>query len=418
MPGPGMDLIGQEEIDEVLDLLNSGYLLRYGKPGNPDFSAKVYRLEQEIAYRCQVPYAVGVNSGTSALLTGLLGLEVGPGDEVIVPGYTFVASIAAIIYAGAVPVLAEIDQSFNLDPGDVKRKITSRTKAILVVHMLGSPARMEEILGLAEEYGLKVIEDCAQAFGGHYRGQPLGSLGDVGCFSFNGYKTITAGDGGMLVMRDETLYKRCFAIHDQGHHPNRTGVEIGERSLIGLDFRLTELQAAVLLAQLKKLDGMLDHLKENKALYKALLADLPGITFRILPDPDGDIATLLVVVFDTRAEAEQVARELGSKVIAESGWHVYNHMEHILSLRTPTERHNPLQHPAYPDTGGTRLQKGMLPRTDELLSRAMNVSIGVVDPGLGAGFGVSVQDDAAAVSESAARFREAVLRVRRSGRMA
>jgi len=220
----------------------------------------------------------------------------------------------------------------------------------------------------------------------------------------------------MLVARDEALYKRCFAIHDQGHHPNRTGVEIGERSLIGLDFRLTELQAAVLLAQLRKLDGMLDHLKKNKTLYKALLEDLPGITFRTLPDPDGDIATLLVVFFDTPAEAEQVACELGSKVIAESGWHVYNHMEHILSLRTPTERHNPLQHPAYLGTGSARLHKGMLPRTDELLSRAMILSIGVVDPGLGAGFGVGVRDDASAVSESAARFKDAVLRVRRSGR--
>ncbi|HKJ26619.1 MAG TPA: DegT/DnrJ/EryC1/StrS family aminotransferase, partial [Anaerolineales bacterium] len=367
MPGPGMELIGQEEIDEVLDLLQKGYLLRYGKPDNPAFSAKAYKLERKVAKRCRVPYAIGVNSGTSALLTALLGLGIGPGDEVIVPGYTFVASISTIIYAGAVPVLAEVDGTLNLDPGDVREKITARTKAIMVVHMLGNPAKMDELLTIAKTHNLFVVEDCAQTFGGSYQGKPLGSLGDVGCFSFNGFKTITAGEGGMLITKDEALYRRCFAIHDQGHHPHRTGVEVGARAIIGLDFRLTELQAAVLLGQLKKLDAMLAHMRANKALYKSLIADLPGINFRELPDPPGDIGTLLVVFFKDEGTARKVAAELGSKVVADSGWHVYNNMEHILEYRTVTERHNPVLSPAYTSAGGEGyLEKGMLPQTDAL----------------------------------------------------
>jgi dTDP-4-amino-4,6-dideoxygalactose transaminase len=409
MPGPGMDLIGQEEIEEVLEVLKSGYLLRYSKPGNPRFQAKVYTLEQEVARRCGVSYAVGVNSGTSALLTALAGLGIGPGDEVIVPGYTFVASISAIIYARAVPVLAEVDRTLNLDPQDVERRVTPRTKAIMVVHMLGAPARMDELLDIAQRHNLLLIEDVAQAFGGTYRGRALGSIGHTGAFSFNGYKTITAGDGGMLVTDDEETYRRCFAFHDQGHLPNRQGVEVGSRSIIGLDFRLTELQAAVLLAQLRKLDGMLTHLRSNKQLYKSLLAATPGLEFRELADPEGDIATLLVVFLPTPEIARRVANELGSKVVADSGWHVYGNMEHILNQQTVTPEGCPFRCPIYLERGGeARYQKGMLPQTDDLLARAINISIGVWDPGLGSAFGVKISDGPAEVEASAARFRAVV----------
>ena len=254
MPGPGMELIGEEEKKELLEVLESGYLYRYGDAKDPRFKAKVVRLEQEVAKVAGVPYAVAVNSGTSALLVALMGLGVGPGDEVIVPGYTFIASISSIIYARAVPILAEVDRTLNLDPADVERKITPRTKAIMAVHMLGNPARLDELKKIADAHNLLLIEDCAQAFGARYKGRAVGSIGDVGTYSFNVYKTITAGDGGMLVTRDESAYRRYFGLHDQGHSPLRTGVEIGSRPFVGLDFRMTELAAAVLLAQLNNRD--------------------------------------------------------------------------------------------------------------------------------------------------------------------
>ena len=223
MAGPGMELVGEEEIEEVLQVLRAGYLYRYGittaDGDDPRFQGKVYQLEQEIAAMSQVRYAVAVNSGTSALLSAMVALGIGPGDEVIVPGFTFVASISAIVYTGAVPVLAEIDRTFNLDPEDVKAKISPRTKAIMAVHMMGNPARLYELKAIAEENNLYLIEDCCQAFGAAYRGRPIGSIGHVGAFSFNIYKTITSGDGGMVITDDEELYRRAFAFHDQGHSP-------------------------------------------------------------------------------------------------------------------------------------------------------------------------------------------------------
>src|SRR6266571_5361351 len=168
MPGPGMELIGEEEIQEVMEVMRGGYLFRYGislgSQVDPRFKGKVYQVEREIAEYCGSKYAVAVNSGTSALLTALSGLGIGPGDEVIVPGYTFIASLSSIIYARAIPVLAEVDRTFNLDPADVRAKITPRTRAIMVVHMMGNPARLPELKALADEHGLFLIEDAAQAF--------------------------------------------------------------------------------------------------------------------------------------------------------------------------------------------------------------------------------------------------------------
>jgi dTDP-4-amino-4,6-dideoxygalactose transaminase len=177
MAGPGSDLIGEEEKKAVLEVIEAGYLYRYGDPSNPKFKAKVWQLEENFAKFSQTAYCVAVNSGSSALLVALSALGIGPGDEVIVPGYTFVASISSIIFARAVPVLAEIDKTLNLDPEDVRRKITPRTKAIMLVHMLGNPGRIEEIKKIADERGLYLIEDCAQALGATYKGKSVGSFG-------------------------------------------------------------------------------------------------------------------------------------------------------------------------------------------------------------------------------------------------
>jgi dTDP-4-amino-4,6-dideoxygalactose transaminase len=407
MPGPGMELIGEEEKRALLEVIEAGYLFRYGSPDNPAFKAKVYQLEQEVARLMGVRYAVAVNSGTTALVVALSGLGVGPGDEVIVPGYTFIASISSIIYARAIPILAEVDKTLNLDPEDVRRKITPRTKAILVVHMLGNPAHLAELKAIADEHHLLLIEDCAQAFGATYKGQRVGSIGHAGTYSFNIFKTITAGDGGMVVTDDEAAYKRFFGLHDQGHSPLRMGVEVGQRPFVGLDFRMTELSAAVLLAQLGKLDYINRKLHENKDRFKAAISGLPGLEFRELPDPEGELATLLTVFLPTEKIARQVARELATRVVADSGWHVYSNMEQILEKRTITADNCPFSCPLYKG-GEVKYWKGMLPQTDALVARAINIGIGVADPGLGSAFGVTICDGVDVVDIRAEEFRRAV----------
>jgi dTDP-4-amino-4,6-dideoxygalactose transaminase len=412
MPGPGMEWVGEEEIKEVMEVLKSGYLYRYGVMVgdriDPRFKGKVLQCEKEITALMQVKYGVALNSGTSALLTALAGLGIGPGDEVIVPGFTFIASIAAIVYARAVPVLAEIDETFNLDPADVEAKITPHTKGIMVVHMMGNPARLNELKAIADKHKIFLIEDCAQAFGATYHGRPVGSIGAVAGCSFNVYKTITSGDGGITVTNDEQVYKRCFAFHDQGHFPLRQGVEIGARPFFGLDFRFTEVQAAILIAQLRKLPRMLHHLRTNKKRYKSLISGIPGLKFRVLPDPEGEIATMLSVILPTAEIAEKMAKELGTKVVSQAGWHVYNNMEQLLEQRTVTSVQCPFVCAKL--HGGSQKEvkywKGMLPQTDAILGRALNISIGVRDPGLCSGFGITIHEGLADVEKSAAAFRK------------
>jgi dTDP-4-amino-4,6-dideoxygalactose transaminase len=411
MPGPGMELVGEEEIREVLEVLQSGYLYRYQVGQDARFQGKVVKLEREMARRSQVRHALAVNSGTSALLVALVGLGVGPGDEVIVPGFTFVASISSIVYAGAVPVLGEVDRTLNLDPEDVKNKITPRTKAIMAVHMMGNPARLDELKAVADEHDLFLIEDCAQAFGASYKGLPIGSMGHVGTFSFNVFKTVTSGDGGMIITDDQDLYRRCFAFHDQGHAPLRDGVELGKRPFLGLDFRYTELQAAVLLAQIRKVPSMLDHLRANKRRFKSAIAGLPGLEFREVIDPQDEIGTMLTVILPTSEVARRIANDLDTTVIAEAGWHVYSNMEHLLEQRVVNPVGCPFSCPHYAQRGGQmRYWKGMLPQTDDLLARAMNISIGVPDAGLGSSFGITVNDGPDAVDKKAAEFRQVASR--------
>ena len=401
MPGPGLELVGEDELAEIREVIESGYLARYG----PDegFPAKVRRFEREVARRVGVGYALGVNSGTSALYLALVGLGVGPGDEVIVPGFTFVASMSAVVYARARPVPAEIDGSFNLDPDDVASKIGPRTRAILAVHMLGNPARLRELRQVADRHGLPLVEDAAQAFGATYGGRWLGGHGRIGAFSFNVYKTITCGDGGMLVTGDEALYRRCFAMHDQGHSPHRADVEVGRRPLLGLNFRMVELQGAVLLAQLRRIDHIVAHLRRNRDVVQEVLAELPGIGFGDRPDPDGDLATHLVVVFPTPEVARRVAAALGSITLADSGWHVYNRMEHLLHTRTVTGRGCPFDCHCTDDRPAD-YGRGMLPQTDALLGRSMSIGIGVVDPNL-APLGLGMAADEREAVRLATRIR-------------
>jgi dTDP-4-amino-4,6-dideoxygalactose transaminase len=213
----------------------------------------------------------------------------------------------------------------------------------------------------------------------------------------------------MLVTDDESVYRASFAMHDQGHSPNRLGVEVGKRPFLGMNFRMTELEGAVLLAQLRRLDAIRDHLRENRRIAGEIIGQVPGITFRDLPDPDGDLATHLVVLFPDAEAARAVVDSLGSITLATSGWHVYTHMEHVLASRTVTGRGCPFDCSCTDDRPAT-YEPGMLPRTDELLARATSFSIGVTDPNL-APYGVGMRDGADVAREKAERFRDVAARV-------
>ena len=386
MPGPGFEWIGKEEEKEVLEVLRSRWLFRYGDEKDPAFKRKVKTLEEMIEQRFGIKHALAVTSGTSALITALSALGIGPGDEVIVPGYTFIASISSIIIARAVPVLAEIDESLTLDPQDIERRITPRTKAIMAVHMLGNPCNLDALSAIASKNKLTLIEDAAQAFGGSYKGRPLGTLGKIGIYSFNIFKTINAGDGGMVVTDDDELYFRAFGYHDQGHFPSRSGVEIGNRSIIGQNYRMNEITGAVLIAQFRRLDDIIGRLREIKARFKSQIVRIPGLSFRKLNDADGECNTLLTVILPETGVAEKLAKKLNTTTVSKSGWHVYNNMEQILGKKMITEHGCPYNCSCYPCQ--QEYKKGMLPRTDDILGRAINISVGVVDRGIGSAFGI------------------------------
>jgi dTDP-4-amino-4,6-dideoxygalactose transaminase len=406
MPGPGYYWIGKEEEKELLDLIRARYLFRYGDEKDPSFKHRVKTLEEEVSRGFGAGYALAVSSGTAALIVAMAAAGIGPGDEVIVPGYTFIASMSSVITCNAVPVLAEVDESLTLDPKDVESRITPYTKAILPVHMIGNSADLDALKAIADKHKLMLSEDTAQAFGGSYKGKRLGTIGLLGTYSFNIFKTINAGDGGMVVTDDEDLYKQAFAFHDQGHLPLRTGVEVGNRAVIGQNFRMTELNAAVLLAQFRKLDRIIRRLRTLKARFKEQIKDVKGLEFRRLNDPDGDCGTILTVFLPDKKSADAVAEKLNTTTVSHSGWHVYNNMENILNMHTINPRNNPLKNQHY--KGKAEYRKGMLPQTDRLLERAINISVGVVDAGLGSAFGINLESTDEEVDRQAELFARTV----------
>ena len=391
MPGPGAYWFGKEEIDAVMEVMQSGYLFRYGSEDDPKFLRKVFTLEKEFAKYSGADFALATSSGTSSLLASAVALGLKPGDEIIVPAYTFVASYSSVIFQGIVPVLAEIDESLTLDPDDIERRITPRTKAIMPVHMLGNPCDMDRIMAVAKKHNLLVLEDCCQAAGASYKGKKVGTIGNMGAFSLNMFKTINSGDGGLVVTNNKALYQMAFAVHDQGHNPSRVGVEVGTRSILGLNFRMNEITAAVGLAQLSKLDKIVATLRKKRSKFKGLISGAKGFKFRTLNDSEGDCATLCTVIFDTKEQAAKVSKALGSKTLDQSGWHVYANMEHVL---------NYLKQAGQPHT------KGSYPRTDNILNRSMNISIGVVDGGLGAGWGININSTDAEIEVAAKQFND------------
>jgi dTDP-4-amino-4,6-dideoxygalactose transaminase len=395
MPGPGWYLIGEEEKREVEDVLETGYIYRYGTADSPDFKRKVFTLQQEFAKTIGVKHCVAMSGGTGALMASFVALGLGAGDEVLIPGYTFVASLGAALLVGATPILTEMDESFTMDPADLEQRITPKTKAIMPVHILGNPCDMDAIMVIARKHNLFVIEDCCQALGAGYKGKKVGSFGDMGAFSLNAYKTITSGCGGLLTTNGTTLYERAFGFQDQGHSPLEMKTQRTKHALIGMNLQMNELTGAFALGQLKKLDIILRMLKEKKTRFKhAIIAgNIRDMEFRKINDPD-ECHTLLVVIFPDAATTFRIANALGTTTVQESGWHVYSNMDQILN---------------YTDSTGSKpYYKHMLPRTDDLLSRSIALSVGVVDPGLGAAFGINILSPDGEIEKTAEQFVKTV----------
>jgi len=339
---PGFEVFGEEEKREALEVFETGVLFRYEFGAQRRNVWKVRQFEEAFARYAGAGHAQAVTSGTAALKVALAALGVGPGDEVITQGFTFVATWEAIFDVGAVPVFTEVDETLNMDPADLEKKITDKTAAIIPVHMLGAQARIEEIRAIADRHNIPVIEDTAQAAGGRLNGKHLGTFGACGTFSFDSVKTMTTGEGGMVITDDAELWRTMSEYQDHGHdHAVNPGGRGGEgRRFIGFNYRMMEIQGAIGLAQLAKLDGMVMAQKKNKAILKEAAAAIPGVTFRRILDEDGDSATFLAFMLPDRDQAARVNRVLrdngaGAINFGENSWHFYPQWEHLIQAKTP-----------------------------------------------------------------------------------
>jgi len=282
---PGFEFFGDEERKEVNDVLETGILMRYGFDGPRKGIWKSKELEAEICKRFGANYAQLTSSGTAALTTAMAALGIGAGDEVIMPAFTFVASFEAILSMGAIPVLVDIDKTLTLSPDAVRAAITPKTKCIMPVHMCGSMADLDALKAICDEHKLILLEDACQSIGGTYKGKALGTIGDAGTFSFDFVKTITCGEGGVVMTNNKDVYVKSDAFTDHGH--DHLGVDRGAdlHPFLGYNFRISELHAAVGLAQIKKLDNFLAIQKKNNQILRSYIEQIQGVSFREVPDP-------------------------------------------------------------------------------------------------------------------------------------
>jgi 8-amino-3,8-dideoxy-alpha-D-manno-octulosonate transaminase len=333
---PGFEFFGAEERKEVNDVLDTGILMRYGFDGPRKGIWKSKELEQAIRQRLGCSYAQLTSSGTTALTTAMAALGIGAGDEVIMPSFTFVASFEAVLSAGAVPVLADVDETLTLRPESVLRAITPKTKCVMPVHMCGSMADLDALARICKDHGLLLLEDACQSTGGTFKGRSLGTIGDAGTLSFDFVKTVTCGEGGAVLTNNETVYDKCDQFTDHGH--DHRGVDRGadEHPYLGYNFRISELHAAVGLAQIRKLDQFLELQRTNYQTLKAILATVPEISWRQIPDPKGDSCTFLSWFLPTEALTRASIDAFKAKgIIAgnmywfDNNWHYVRKWRHL-----------------------------------------------------------------------------------------
>ncbi len=372
---PGFEWFGEEERKEVLDVLETGVLFRYGFDGVRKDRWKARTFEEELTKRIAAGYTHLCSSGTAALSIALAACGVGAGDEVILPPFTFVASVEALVMAGIVPVFAEIDETLCLDPQSVRAVITPRTRAVMPVHMCGAMARIDELKAICDEKNLVLIEDACQSLGATFRGQYAGTFGHAGCFSFDPVKTVTCGEGGAVVTSDPKIYFNAQAYADHGH--DHVGSDRGQEGhpFLGMNYRISELNAAVGLAQLRKLDAILARQREHKRILKQALSRFPDVSFRVIPDEAGDSATFLSFFLEDADQARRIAGELSTAGMDgcfywyDNNWHYLRNWDHFKQVRSLANLPYHLQKgcPVYADIH--------LPQSDRIMSRTLSLQI-------------------------------------------
>lgn len=327
---PGFELWSDAERKEVNDVLETGILMRYGFDGPRKGIWKSIELEQAICKTFGVKHAQLTSSGTAALTTAMAALGIGAGDEVIMPSFTFVASFEAVLSVGAIPVLVDIDDTLTLNPESVRKAITPKSKCVMPVHMCGSMADMDALQAICKEHKLLLLEDACQSIGSTYKGKFLGTIGDAGTFSFDFVKTITCGEGGVVLTNNEEVYTKSDGYTDHGH--DHKGVDRGAdlHPFLGYNFRISELHAAIGLAQVKRLPEFLAIQKKNHGILKEILEQIPGIEFRRLPDPKGDSCTFLSWLLPTEGRTAKLVEALKEEGILAGNFYWYNNNWHYI----------------------------------------------------------------------------------------
>jgi 8-amino-3,8-dideoxy-alpha-D-manno-octulosonate transaminase len=373
----GMELFGAEERKEVNDVLETGILFRYNYDEERKGHWKTRDFEKELAEFVGVKHCHACTSGSTAVSIALASAGIGAGDEVIVPPFTFMATIEAVLTAGGIPVFAEIDDTLCLSPEGIKNVITSKTKAVLLVHMCGAMAKLDEIVSICEENNIVLIEDSAQALGCTYKGKPIGTFGKTASFSFDFFKIISCGEGGAAITNDTDIYNKMhpFADHGHNHEGNNRGAE--EHPILGFNYRLGELNAAVGLAQVRKLPLILEQQKKNKKILKDALAKFKEVSFRNIPDEDGDSATFMNFFLPDEAATRKVVSALleegvgGVQYWYDNNYHYIKNWEHLKEMKTAAPL--ALQFMDVPQDYKT-LQ---LPKSDAVVSRLISLVVKV-----------------------------------------
>ncbi|MCL6273180.1 DegT/DnrJ/EryC1/StrS family aminotransferase [Muricauda sp. 2012CJ35-5] len=334
---PGFELFGENEKKQVQDVLDSGVLMRYGFDGMRNGHWKAKELEKALAERMQTGYVHLTSSGTSALTVALASAGVGAGDEVIMPTFTFVASFESILALGAVPVLVDVDDTLTLSPSAVQKALTDKTKVIMPVHMCGSMANLKALQEICKANAILLLEDACQAIGATYNGQAVGSIGDLGCLSFDYVKTITCGEGGALLTNKEAYYQNAHMYSDHGH--DHIGSDRGAEAhpFLGYNYRISELNAAVGLAQVARLDDFLTIQERNYTTLREAIAPIDGIQFRTVPEGGAENYSFLNFFLPSEAKAAEAQNALSEAGIDgcfywyNNNWHYYRKWEHLIN---------------------------------------------------------------------------------------
>ncbi|WP_054949765.1 DegT/DnrJ/EryC1/StrS family aminotransferase [Numidum massiliense] len=374
---PGAVLIGKEEVDLAVQTLFAQSPFRYY---GPEVQGAVRKFEETMARDLGVPYALGVSSGTAALIVALKALGIGYGDKVIVPANTFIATAGAVVCANAVPVFADVDDSLNVDPNDLERVVDDEVKAIITVPILGNACDMDPIMAFANARGIYVIEDVAQSCGTMYKGKYAGTIGHVGTFSFQMNKVITAGEGGAVVTQDSHTFDRVVRYHDQGLFRDKERYSIdspeGANAFIGQNYRMSEISGAVLRAQWAKLNNIVKKMRENcHAVQQALLAEIPQLTYRKIVDQAGDIGSNLGMILPTPGIAARFTEALHAENIQVytlyGGQPIYMAPQ-IFRQQTVERDRFPFN---YPFKHPVRYTEDMCPRAQDLIPRTVFLPI-------------------------------------------